>query len=289
MKKVAVITRTRNRALLLRRAARSVERQTFRDFCWVVINDGGDGEEVETIVGRAQENGVDAHVVHRAASTGMEAASNAGLAASNSTYIAIHDDDDSWHPDFLLRTVTFLEADPLFVGVICHTEEIREEIKGLEIVEKSRRPMNAEIHDIHISELFYRNLFPPISLLYRREVLEALGPYDEALPVLGDWDFNLRLILHGEIAVIEETLAYYHARRAKHHDPNSIHSNPYLHKRYEAVIRNRLIRAGLDHGTIHPGSLMALSSFGRARRGVKSKLGASAGWLPLQRLIKGEP
>ena len=118
MKKVAVITRTRNRALLLRRAARSVERQTFRDFCWVVINDGGDGEEVETIVGRAQENGVDAHVVHRAASTGMEAASNAGLAASNSTYIAIHDDDDSWHPDFLLRTVTFLEADPLFVGVI---------------------------------------------------------------------------------------------------------------------------------------------------------------------------
>ena len=42
MKKVAVITRTRNRALLLRRAARSVERQTFRAFSWVVVNDGGD-------------------------------------------------------------------------------------------------------------------------------------------------------------------------------------------------------------------------------------------------------
>ena len=288
MKKVAVITRTRNRALLLRRAARSVERQTFRDFSWVVVNDGGDGEEVETIVAHAKENGVDAHVVHRAASTGMEAASNAGLAASNSAYIAIHDDDDSWHPDFLLRTVAFLEADPLFVGVICHTEEVREEIKGRAILEKSRRPMNAEIQDIHISELFYRNLFPPISLLYRREVLETIGPYDEALPVLGDWDFNLRLILHGEVAVIEETLAYYHARRAKHHDPNSIHSNPYLHKRYEAVIRNRLIRAGLAHGTIHPGSLMALSSFGRSRRGVKSKLGTHAEWFGLQKFIIGD-
>jgi GT2 family glycosyltransferase len=148
--------------------------------------------------------------------------------------------------------------------------------------------MNAEIHDIHISELFDRNLFPPISLLYRREVLEAIGPYDEALPVLGDWDFNLRLILHGEIAVIEETLACYHTRRTKHHDPNSIHSNPYLHKRYEAVIRNRLIRAGLAHGTIHPGSLMALSSFGRSRRGVKSKLGTHTGWFGLQRFIRGE-
>ena len=285
MKNVAVITRTRNRALLLRRAARSVERQTFRDFCWVVVNDGGDGEEVETIVARAKENGVDAHVVRRAASTGMEAASNAGLAASNSAYIAIHDDDDSWHPDFLLRTVAFLEADPLFVGVICHTEEVREEIKGRAILEKSRRPMNAEIQDIHISELFYRNLFPPISLLYRREVLETIGPYDEALPVLGDWDFNLRLILHGEIAVIEETLACYHARQAKHHAPNSIHTNPNLHKRYEAVIRNRLIRAGLAHGTIHPGSLMALSSFGRSRRGVKSKLGTHQGWLSIAKLL----
>ena len=49
MKNVAVITRTRNRALLLRRAARSVERQTFRDFSWVVVNDGGDGEEVKPV------------------------------------------------------------------------------------------------------------------------------------------------------------------------------------------------------------------------------------------------
>jgi glycosyltransferase involved in cell wall biosynthesis len=288
MKKVAVITRTRNRALLLRRAARSVERQTIRDFSWVVVNDGGDGEEVETIVAHAKENGVDAHVVHRTASTGMEAASNAGLAASKSAYIAIHDDDDSWHPDFLLRTVAFLEADPLFVGVICHTEEVREEIKGRAIVEKSRRPMNAEVHDIHISELFYRNLFPPISLLYRRSALVAIGAYDEKLPVLGDWDFNLRLILHGEIAVIEESLAYYHTRKARHHAPNSIHDTPYLHKRYEAVIRNRLIRAALDHGTMHPGSLMALSSFGRTKRGVKKALGAEKSWLPLHRLLKGE-
>ena len=288
MKKVAVITRTRNRALLLRRAARSVERQTFRAFSWVVVNDGGDVEEVETIVAHAKENGVDAHVIHRTASTGMEAASNAGLAASKSDYVAIHDDDDTWNPSFLERTVSFLESDPLFVGVICHTEEVREEIKGRSIVEKSRRPMNAEVHDIHISELFYRNLFPPISLLYRRKAIEAIGTYDERLPVLGDWDFNLRLILHGEIAVIEETLAYYHVRKSRHHAPNSIHDTPYLHKRYEAVIRNRLIRAGLDHGTIHPGSLMALSSFGRSRRGVKSKLGTHVGWLPLQRLIRGK-
>ena len=284
MRKVAVITRTKDRPLLLRRAARSVARQKFRDFEWVVVNDGGDRGEVEDALEPARQHEVDIHLVHRRESTGMEAASNAGLAASKSEHIAIHDDDDTWHPSFLERTVSFLESDPLFVGVICHTEEVREEINGRSIVEKSRRPMNAEIHDIHISELFYRNLFPPISLLYRRKAIEAIGTYDERLPVLGDWDFNLRLILHGEIAVIEETLAYYHVRKSRHHAPNSIHDTPYLHKRYEAVIRNRLIRAGLDHGTIHPGSLMALSSFGRVKRGVKAH-GPNQGWLPLAKIL----
>ncbi len=284
MRKVAVITRTKDRPLLLRRAARSVARQKFRDFEWVVVNDGGDRGEVEDALEPARQHEVDIHLVHRRESTGMEAASNAGLAASKSEYIAIHDDDDTWHSSFLERTVSFLESDPLFVGVICHTEEVREEIKGRSIVEKSRRPMNAEVHDIHISELFYRNLFPPISLLYRRKAIEAIGTYDERLPVLGDWDFNLRLILHGEIAVIEETLAYYHVRKSRHHAPNSIHDTPYLHKRYEAVIRNRLIRAGLDHGTIHPGSLMALSSFGRVKRGVKAH-GPNQGWLHLAKIL----
>ncbi len=286
MKKVAVITRTKDRAVLLRRALRSVERQKFRDFCWVLVNDAGDHKPVDEVAALAKRDGVEVHVIHRAESSGMEAATNAGLKASKSKYVAIHDDDDSWHPDFLERTVAFLEAEALFVGVVCHSEEVHEELKGNAVIEKSRKPMNAEIHDIHISELFYRNLFPPISLLYRREVLAHIGLYDEALPVLGDWDFNLRLILHGEIAVIEETLAHYHVRKAKHHAPNSIHSSPYLHKRYEAVIRNRLIRAGLDHGTLHPGSLMALSSFGRTTRGVRKTADAQKGWLPLPRILK---
>lgn len=282
MKKVAIITRTKERGILLQRALRSVERQKFRDFCWVIVNDGGEQKPVEEVAALARNAGIECQVIHRAESTGMEAATNAGIESSNSKYIAIHDDDDSWHPGFLERTVAFLEDGPLFFGVICHTEEIHEQIRGNALVEKSRKPMNAEMHDIHISELYYRNLFPPISLLYRRDVLASTGLYDEALPVLGDWDFNLRLILHGDIAVIEETLAYYHVRKGQQQSPNSIHSNPYFHKRYEAVIRNRLIRAAIAKGALHPGSLMALSSFGRTKRGVRKKLGSLRSWLLLK-------
>jgi glycosyltransferase involved in cell wall biosynthesis len=285
-KTVAVVTRTRNRKLLLERAARSIASQQFRDFSWVVVNDGGQPEGLEKALEPARRAGIELKILNLPQSGGMEAASNVGIAACDSEYIAIHDDDDTWHPDFLARTVDFLRQEALFVGVICHTEQIREEIKGQSVIEKSRRAMNAEIHDIHISELFYRNLFPPISLLYRRSALLAVGGYDEQLPVLGDWDFNLRLVLHGEIAVIEETLAYYHVRKSATHSPNSIHETPFLHKRYEAVIRNRLIRSGLDHGALHAGVLMALSSFGRSKRGVKSS-SSHGSWKSLGRILKG--
>jgi glycosyltransferase involved in cell wall biosynthesis len=48
-------------------------------------------------------------VLHHAHSKGMEAASNAGIHASTGEFVVIHDDDDSWHPDFLRETVDYLD------------------------------------------------------------------------------------------------------------------------------------------------------------------------------------
>ena len=39
----------------------------------------------------------------------MEAASNAGIKATNGELIVIHDDDDTWHPDFLKKCVCVLQ------------------------------------------------------------------------------------------------------------------------------------------------------------------------------------
>ena len=46
--KIAIITRTKNRPLLLRRAINSVLKQTLKDWIMVIVNDGGSKEEVET-------------------------------------------------------------------------------------------------------------------------------------------------------------------------------------------------------------------------------------------------
>ncbi len=75
MKTVTVITRTKNRPLLLHRAARSVALQKFRDFEWVVVNDGGHVERTEADLEPARREYDDLRTVNVDTSGGMEAAS----------------------------------------------------------------------------------------------------------------------------------------------------------------------------------------------------------------------
>lgn len=278
MKKVAVITRTRDRSVLLRRAVQSVAAQSFRNLEWVVVNDAGEHGPVDEVVHHTKEAGLEARAIHRDTSTGMEAAANHGLRESDSKYVAIHDDDDTWDPEFLSAMTGFLDANPQYIGAVCHTTKVDERLDGDRIKTIRKKPLNADLEQIHITELFYRNLFPPISLVYRREILDKIGLYDESLPVLGDWDFNLRLIMEGDIAVIPRPLAFYHSRPAAKSGSaaNSIHGSPHLHKQYEAVIRNRFIRTAAKSGALSAGLLMAITSASRRPRGI-----ARSSWLSL--------
>src|SRR5690606_31325740 len=105
MAKIGIITRTKNRPILLRRALQSVVNQTLEDWQLVVVNDGGEKGPVDALFkefsaafkGRAQ-------VIHNPQSQGMEAASNIGLDALKTEYAMVHDDDDSLHTEFFAET-----------------------------------------------------------------------------------------------------------------------------------------------------------------------------------------
>ncbi len=98
------------------------------DWVHVIVNDGGEPAEVDRLVAeRADRYAGRCHVVHNNTSRGMEAASNQGVEASSSQFIAIHDDDDAWRPEFLRKTVAYMEANasfPKLAGVITHTERV---------------------------------------------------------------------------------------------------------------------------------------------------------------------
>ncbi|WP_211879557.1 glycosyltransferase family 2 protein [Pseudarthrobacter albicanus] len=241
---VAIIMRTRNRAVLLDRAVRDVLAQTFTNWMLVVVNDGGNASEVDSVIERHRRH-LDGRVriLNHQVSRGMEAASNAGIAGSESEFIAIHDDDDTWHPDFLQRTVDHLRtADDAGVGV--RTEIVYERLEEDLIQEVSREIFEPEVRAITLFDTLRSNRCVPISLLYRRSVHDSVGYYDEDLDVVGDWEFQLRMLQGHHLGFIDGApLAFWHQRREATGDlGNSVIASDFAHLNFDRTVREKYLR-----------------------------------------------
>lgn len=250
---VAVLVRTKDRPRFLRRALANIAEQTFTDYTVCVINDGGDEPATRAILQASPL----AHLLEGDAprlmllTTGggnMEAASNAGLAATDSEFVAIHDDDDLWAPEFLERTVGALRASE---ALICSTRVVeryeRETPEGeFEVYEE--RIFHDGLPGFGLQFLYRTNRAVPIGILYRRRLHELVGFYDESLPVVGDWEFNLRAAAVTEVLLVDEPLAYWSLRpEADGAEANSVQRQA-EHARFDASVRARAIRDDLQSG-----------------------------------------
>ncbi len=211
---VTIVMRTYERPVMLARAIASVQNQTFRDWTLIIVNNGGNPGPVEDVVRVAKSATPcgDIRVLHLSERVGMEEASNRGLAATESDFFAIHDDDDSWNARFLEVAVDGMRAHPSAAAVVTGIYRIHELYRDGKI-----RPVHSEKFYLSEERLTFRgmignNTFPPIAALFQRRLLSEIGEFDSSLPVLGDWEFNLRAVLAGGFVYIPERLANYHTR-----------------------------------------------------------------------------
>ncbi|MEE8662251.1 MAG: glycosyltransferase [Acetobacter sp.] len=261
---VAIIMRTKNRLLLLPRALSSVLLQKFPQWHLYLVNDGGDKEALEQLLSvYLPVFGNRLTVIHHETSKGMEAASNAALSVGNEQFVIVHDDDDSWDSSFLLQTVRFLNApkNTGYLGVATSCYVIGEIIEDDgSIRETDRHVWAREDAAADYTRMLFSNTFPPICFLFRRSIVQKIGPFNADLPVLGDWDFNIRLMSRGDIGHIKAPLANYYHRRT---NTASIYSNSVVggmasHKLQNILLRNKMLRQLLDKKPEMLGLLMAI-------------------------------
>ena len=250
---VAVLVRTKDRPRFLRRALANIAEQTFTNYTVCVINDGGDESATRAILQASPlahllEGDAPRLMLLTTSGGNMEAASNAGLAATDSKFVAIHDDDDLWAPEFLERTVGALRASE---ALICSTRVVeryeRETPEGeFEVYEE--RIFHDGLPGFGLQFLYRTNRTVPIGILYRRRLHELVGFYDESLPVVGDWEFNLRAAAVTEVLLVDEPLAYWSLRpEADGAEANSVQRQA-EHARFDASVRARAIRDDLQSG-----------------------------------------
>jgi glycosyltransferase involved in cell wall biosynthesis len=257
---VAVVLRTKDRPVFLERAVASVLGQTHDDLELVVVNDGGDPSAVDRVLARAADARIT--VLHNPSSEGMVAATNRALAASVSTFVAVHDDDDTWAPEFLARTVAYLESS-IAMGVVATTDRVVERVVDGRIEVLSRERLFPDLRFVSLYRLCFENLATPIAFVYRREALATVGGYDERFGGAADWEFALRFAAAFEVDHLrtEQALACYHHRPgATGIETNSVYTDE--HRRLESRVANELLRADLAAGRLGLGLIVNAVRFG---------------------------
>jgi glycosyltransferase involved in cell wall biosynthesis len=185
---VSVIIPTRNRASYLREALASVLGQTFfraegKGSIEILVIDDGSTDDTEEAV-RVLEGPI-RYV--RQGPKGVSPSRNRGLALSRGKFIAFLDSDDLWEPGKIEIQVRHMRSHP--EEMVSLTEEIW--------IRRGVRVNPRNIHRKHTGWVFDK--FLPLCLLslstalFRREVFDEIGVFDEGLPACEDYDLGLRL------------------------------------------------------------------------------------------------
>ena len=178
---VSVILPTRNRAVLLARAVKSVLAQTYANVELILIDEGSTDETPE-IVKRFTDPRV--KPFRNEVSRAPGAARNAGIEASEGEFVAFLDDDDEFLPNKLKDQLDMFGRSVGSVGMVISPVQMFRNGKPLDYF-----PYNGESGNVFLN-ILAGNTFPLNSILLRRNVLV---PFDDKLACLEDIDFCLKV------------------------------------------------------------------------------------------------
>jgi glycosyltransferase EpsE len=218
--KVSVVTTVYNGEPYPDRAIPGILGQTFKDFEWIIVDDGSQDRTPEILADLARR---DPRVrVFSPGRLGLTAAANYGVSQARGEYVARQDFDDTSFPERLRRQVDFLDAHPE-VGVVGGHYVLVDENRGERYV---RMPPtdNAAI----IAALARYIPFANTLVMFRREVWSREGGY----PEVADHE-DLRLwVLAGKrgwgFANIPEVLG-----------EHFVHATSFFHSSFKYVDRQR--------------------------------------------------
>ncbi len=199
---VSVIIPTHNRAFFLQEAISSVLAQDAFcrpnspvEFEVLVIDDGSTDATSEVV--RAFGESVTYHYMsHR----GVSAARNTGLRLARGEYIAFLDSDDLWQKEKVSVQLSFFKAFP--EAKVCYTEEIWL---------RNGRRLNPRLKHRKYTGWIFDKVLPLCllslsSCLFRRQVFETVGFFDENFPVCEDYEFGIRLTWRFPVHLIPRPL-----------------------------------------------------------------------------------
>ena len=138
---------------------------------------------------------------------GEPSARNRGIRESKCAYIAFLDGDDLWLPNKLELQMEYLHKHPDCTLVYSDMSTF-DETGIIDSSVKQRWRMNFPRGRI-FQELFKRALFGSGTVVFRKDCVNQVGYFDEALLVGSDYEMWLRIARHFDVGFVDQPLLMY--------------------------------------------------------------------------------
>jgi glycosyltransferase involved in cell wall biosynthesis len=205
--RLTVLMSVYNGQQYLGQAIESILNQTFRDFEFLIIDDGSTDQSA-SIVQKFADLDPRIRVIQQAQNIGLTKALNLGIREAAGEYIARQDCDDISYPDRLQKALTALDAHPNLAFVT----------SSFHLIDAEGRTSGTLTHDQDAdlnrwNMLFSNAISAHSAVTFRKNLVLKVGGYDESLRYAQDYDLWLRLMEDHEIYSYPEPLAAlrYHA------------------------------------------------------------------------------
>ncbi|GAC1432797.1 MAG: hypothetical protein NVSMB68_05220 [Thermoanaerobaculia bacterium] len=187
----------------------SVLAQSFRDFEYLMINDGP-LEDTRRIEKRFHDPRI--RIITTSSPLGLSGSRNAGLHEARGDFIAFIDSDDFCEPERLQKQIDFMRANPDHVLVGSSIRFIDE--KSQTIGSRHYPEDDREIK----KRIVAMNCIAHPAVMARRQALIDAGGYTPDFPAAEDYALWLRLARFGKFHNLPESLVAYriHLQSGKH-------------------------------------------------------------------------
>lgn len=184
-KTFSIIMPAWNRAHIIKRAIESVQRQTFKDYELIIIDDGSDDDLQKVVSSFTTENIIYCKIPH----SGVSAARNKGIEISNGDLLAYLDTDNVWHPEYLERMYESLSKDEDHRKVaycVCNVFKKNETGEGFFISHTHGEPFSYK-------KLLRSNYIDLNTFVHSKDCIKMVGLFDVNIDRCNDWDFILNI------------------------------------------------------------------------------------------------
>ncbi len=217
----SVIMANYNGGKFLAEAVQSVLDQEYKDFEFILVDDGSTDDSPAIIESFAQRHPETIRTLIKRENEGQGESFNKGFALSKGKFVCFIDSDDVWYRDKLRRLADFMRRSR---SSAIYQHNLYKWRNGAETKDRYRALLlSGEVFQ-HTQQTREFPLFAPTSALaFPRTILEKVLPIPKAFRTCADGYLTRTAFVHGPVASTDECWGYYRIHGANNVFANSSH------------------------------------------------------------------